>query len=109
METMPTWVVLESCKKIPDGVTAFRKKRRSIAVHKQGGEVRQVFQNNCPHNPRIKITDDFTLEDETITCRFHGACWKLEDGEIMKGPGRKDLHLFEFRINEKSQLEVLID
>ena len=108
MDSLQTWTSLAKLGDIPDGVTAFKKKRKNVAVFKKNGEIKRIFEDNCPHNKRIKISDDYIVDGDTITCSFHGACWKLQDGEIVRGPGREGLLIYNFRIDPDGLVEILI-
>jgi len=104
------WIKLGKISKFDEGVTSIRKKRKNFAILKQDGQIVQVIQDNCPHNPRILISDDYLIENNMITCQFHGACFDLSDGSKVSGPGKsKVLLTYEFRISNTDNLEILLE
>ena len=69
---------------------------------KQNGSL-FFYKNRCPHlGAEMEWMDDEFLNEsrELIRCQFHGALFKIENGECVSGPCAGD---------KLTKLEVLVD
>jgi nitrite reductase/ring-hydroxylating ferredoxin subunit/uncharacterized membrane protein len=57
----------------------------------------------CPH--RGAPLDEGTFDDATVTCPWHGSCFALEDGALLRGPSAMPLPRYEARV-KSSTVEV---
>ena len=88
MPSQEMWIKIDIVDKLDEGITALRRNKIKIAVLKNNSKVISVFENNCPHNRKLLISDDFEMDagELTITCKYHGACFKIDTGEVIKAP-----------------------
>lgn len=107
-ENQQDWIPLLPIDQIPSGLSCWTKKRKRIVIVKNSGKSISVFEDKCPHNNRIKISKSFDLEPNQITCKYHGACYKLDSGIQVSGPGCDNLTVFPHRVVENI-LEVIFD
>ena len=105
------WKRLTRLTKIPDGISKWSKNGRKLAIYMDSGEIKSVFDDKCPHNNRISITEHHEIEMLStrpfITCTEHGAGYDLIGGDQIKGPGNCNLEFVEYRIAGKF-LEVYV-
>jgi len=52
----------------------------------------------CPH--RGGPIDRGTFDDASVTCPWHGSCFALEDGALLRGPATEPLPCYETRVND---------
>jgi nitrite reductase/ring-hydroxylating ferredoxin subunit len=50
----------------------------------------------CPH--RGGPLDQGTFDDATVTCPWHGSCFALEDGTLVRGPAAEPLPCYDTRV-----------
>ena len=50
----------------------------------------------CPH--RGAPLEEGTFDDETVTCPWHGSCFSLADGALLRGPSAMPLPRYETRV-----------
>lgn len=105
------WKRLTRLTKIPEGISKWSKNGRKLAVYMEYGEIKSIFDDKCPHNSRISITENHQIELNSsrvlITCTEHGACYDIVAGDQIEGPGRRGLEFIEYRIEGKF-LEVYV-
>jgi nitrite reductase/ring-hydroxylating ferredoxin subunit len=52
----------------------------------------------CPH--RGAPLDEGSFDAETVTCPWHGSCFALADGALLRGPSAMPLPRYETRVND---------
>ncbi|MCS6924946.1 MAG: Rieske 2Fe-2S domain-containing protein [Candidatus Binatia bacterium] len=99
-------VCIGSCSDFPDGqgVPLVAAGRR-IAVFRIG-ERFFAIDNVCPHN-RSPLADG-GVQDLIVTCRTHGARFRLETGAVVRGPARKAVRTYPVHVRGEA-VEVEID
>lgn len=55
-----------------------------------------AVENRCPHADLP--LDDGDIENGEIICKYHGASFKLENGEVVNPPAFEDLIVFPVQI-----------
>lgn len=73
-----------------------------IAVAKVAGEF-HAFDDTCTHVGCSLAGGD--LEETTVICPCHGSEFDVESGEVLRGPARKPVAIYETRI-EDGKLEI---
>lgn len=58
---------------------------RRLAVFRIGDRLYAV-DNLCPHR-RFPLHDGI-IRELTVRCRTHGSCFRLDTGEVIRGPAR---------------------
>ena len=61
---------------------------RRLAVFRIGDRFYAV-DNLCPHR-RFPLHDGIVRE-LTVRCRTHGSCFRLDSGELVRGPARRGI------------------
>ena len=51
----------------------------------------------CPH--RGGPLDEGSFDAETVTCPWHGSCFALADGALLRGPSASPLPRYETRVS----------
>jgi nitrite reductase/ring-hydroxylating ferredoxin subunit/uncharacterized membrane protein len=67
----------------------------SVVVAHVGPEIFAVSAT-CPH--RGAPLDEGKTEAGTITCPWHGSCFRLSDGALLRGPSTVPLERYEVRV-----------
>jgi 3-phenylpropionate/trans-cinnamate dioxygenase ferredoxin component len=57
-----------------------------------------AIQDNCPHQ-HLPLADGI-VENNTITCPFHGAIFDIPTGEVLAPPACENLTTYQVRIHE---------
>jgi nitrite reductase/ring-hydroxylating ferredoxin subunit len=52
----------------------------------------------CPH--RGAPLEEGTYDDTTVTCPWHGSCFALDDGALLRGPSAMPLPCYETRVHD---------
>lgn len=65
--------------------------RGPVALVRDGDVVR-AFEAQCPHGA-VDLVEG-TVRRGVITCLGHGARFRLEDGKLLRGPGRRPLEVY---------------
>ena len=52
----------------------------------------------CPH--RGAPLDEGTFDAETVTCPWHGSCFALDNGALLRGPSATPLPCYETRVKD---------
>ncbi len=81
-------VSTNACRIEADGVPMLllRREDRILAV-----------ATTCPH--RGAPLDEGSFDAETVTCPWHGSCFALADGALLRGPSAMPLPRYETRVN----------
>lgn len=75
-----------------------------IAVFNLGGMF-YAIEDNCPHQ-HLPLADG-VVENNTITCPFHGAMFDIPSGAVLSPPACEDLNTYPVRMHEgKLQVQV---
>lgn len=53
---------------------------KTFLLFKKGHEI-YAYRNHCPHQGGPVVTGHIDLEDETVTCPWHGWKFELEGGK----------------------------
>lgn len=73
-----------------------------VAVFNVGGKF-YATQGNCTHMGGP--LHEGMLEDQHITCPWHGACFDVTSGEVKRGPATQNLTTYQVRVDgEKAQV-----
>jgi nitrite reductase/ring-hydroxylating ferredoxin subunit/uncharacterized membrane protein len=83
-----TTVSTDVCRVEADGVPVLllRREDRILAV-----------AATCPH--RGAPLDEGSFDAETVTCPWHGSCFALADGALLRGPSAMPLPRYETRVH----------
>jgi nitrite reductase/ring-hydroxylating ferredoxin subunit len=65
-----------------------------IVVFRRNGRL-SALANRCTH--RGGPLDEGELTEEGIVCPWHGSCFRIEDGAILRGPATAPQPSFEVR------------
>lgn len=57
-----------------------------------------AVENICPHDGGE--LDGGAIEDTTVTCPRHGACFSLKNGAVLKPPAFEDIGSFAVRSHD---------
>ena len=68
---------------------------RRLAVFRTGGALYAV-DNLCPHR-RFPLHDG-VVAGLTIRCRTHGSCFRLDSGELVRGPARRGIAAYRIDV-----------
>ncbi|GGC05957.1 hypothetical protein GCM10011352_35210 [Marinobacterium zhoushanense] len=68
----------------------------SVLVVNLQGEYYAV-ENICPHDGGE--LGEGLIEQDTVTCPRHGACFSLKNGEVLAPPAFEDLRCFQVRLD----------
>ena len=52
----------------------------------------------CPH--RGAPLEEGTFDHDTVVCPWHGSCFALADGALLRGPSAMPLPRYEARVND---------
>ena len=55
-----------------------------------------AFLNECPHVGCVM--DDGEIAGGEVICSAHGSCFDLKTGEVLQGPAREGLPVYEVRV-----------
>jgi nitrite reductase/ring-hydroxylating ferredoxin subunit/uncharacterized membrane protein len=95
-EDRPTdWTPLVSSAELGEGATiAATAGSATVFLHRHDGRV-YAFANTCTHlgGP----LNEGTVHDGCITCPWHGSTFRLETGEIVRGPASSALPTYDVR------------
>ena len=64
-----------------------------------------AIEDNCPHQ-HLPLADGL-VENNTITCPYHGAMFNIITGDVLAPPACDNLHIFATRVQDgKVQIEI---
>jgi 3-phenylpropionate/trans-cinnamate dioxygenase ferredoxin component len=77
-----------------------------VCLAKVDGKV-YAFTGTCTHigGP----LDEGELDDDVITCPWHGAQFNVRTGKVLRGPARQDIQTYALRLEGNSILVGLPD
>src|ERR687893_571046 len=81
---------------------AFDVRGTKIAVANAAGTF-YAFGDTCTHRQCSLAEGD--LEESTVTCPCHGSQFDMRSGEVLKGPAREAVEIYEVRV-EGGSLEI---
>jgi len=102
---MSKWIEVAQITEIPKGSRkAFNIEGQPILIINLDNSYFAI-ENRCTH-------EDYPLEqgyieDDIITCPFHGAQFCIKTGEVKAPPAFSDVAIFKVRINNK-KIEIQI-
>lgn len=80
-------IVIGEAADFPDGCgVAIEIAGRRLAVFRQGERV-FALEDRCSH--RGFPLHDGTVDQTSVRCRTHGACFDLASGAVLRGPARR--------------------
>ena len=56
-----------------------------------------AFLNECPHVECVM--DDGEIAGSEVVCSAHGSCFNLKTGEVVTGPAREALPVYEAKVD----------
>jgi nitrite reductase/ring-hydroxylating ferredoxin subunit/uncharacterized membrane protein len=68
-----------------------------IAIAKSAGKI-YAFQEFCTH--RFGPLSEGALDGETITCPWHRSCFNMKTGEVINGPAKLEIKVFEVVVKD---------
>lgn len=72
-----------------------------VCLTKIQGEI-SGFKNSCPHQDMP--LEDGILEDEELTCLYHGAKFNVKSGKVLSMPAADDLQMFKVKVEGEDVL-----
>jgi nitrite reductase/ring-hydroxylating ferredoxin subunit/uncharacterized membrane protein len=60
----------------------------------------RLFAMSATCNHRGGLLYEGELGEGTITCPLHGSCFRLEDGEVLRGPAQQPQPLYDARVRD---------
>lgn len=93
---MPRYLKVEDLESFPSGkVKCVFAGDRRIAVFNDGGTLRAI-DNVCTHvgGP----LSEGSCEDGIVTCPWHGAQFRLSDGQVLKAPAGRSVQIYPTRV-----------
>lgn len=102
---MPRWVEVGYPEEIVDqGCKIVEIDRIPIAIFNLAGQF-YAIEDNCPHQ-HLPLADGL-VENDTITCPYHGAKFNIMTGAVLCPPACDDLKTFPARLNDgKIEIEI---
>jgi nitrite reductase/ring-hydroxylating ferredoxin subunit len=78
---------------IPSGsIKSFQINEKEIMVISHNGQL-SCLQARCTHAGAPLA--EGRIEDEILTCPWHGSKFRITDGEVIKGPAKKRLQVYK--------------
>lgn len=78
---------------IPSGsIKSFRMIEKEVMVISLNGQV-FCLQARCTHAGAPLA--EGSIEDDILTCPWHGSKFRITDGEVVKGPAKKGLQFYK--------------
>lgn len=78
---------------IPSGsIKSFRMIEKEVMVISLNGQV-FCLQARCTHAGAPLA--EGSIEDDILTCPWHGSKFRITDGEVVKGPAKKGLQVYK--------------
>jgi nitrite reductase/ring-hydroxylating ferredoxin subunit/uncharacterized membrane protein len=68
-----------------------------VVLLRQGSKVYAIGAT-CPHQGGP--LDEGTYQDGTVTCPWHGSCFRMEDGSVVNGPAVYPAPTFDIRVRD---------
>lgn len=103
---MATWFDVLPTSELPSGSHhVIVANGYAIAVFNLGGQYYAV-EDCCTHQG-LPLSDGY-LEDNIITCPYHGAKFCVKSGAVQCGPAHVDLTTFETQITDTGIVQVKI-
>ena len=91
-------VVIGAAVDFPDGCgVAIEVEGRRLAVFRLGERVFAI-DDRCSH--RGFPLHDGVLEQASVRCRTHGACFDLTTGAVLRGPARRAVRCYAAAVIE---------
>lgn len=102
---MARWVDVGFPEEIADqGCKLIEIDRIPIAIFNLAGSF-YAIEDNCPHQ-HLPLADGL-VENDTITCPYHGAKFDIITGDVLAPPACDNLKIFPTRVVDgKIQIEV---
>jgi nitrite reductase/ring-hydroxylating ferredoxin subunit/uncharacterized membrane protein len=91
----PTWTRVASGADVTDTPKRFVAGEAPVVVLRHRGAVR-ALDARCPH--RGGPMDEGAVDDECITCPWHGSQFRIDDGGLVRGPSTVDLPAYECEV-----------
>jgi nitrite reductase/ring-hydroxylating ferredoxin subunit len=77
-----------------------------ICLANVNGEI-CAFTDNCTHISGP--LNEGELDDDVLTCPWHGAQFNVRTGKVLRGPARQDIQTYSVKIEGKAILVSLPD
>lgn len=93
-----TSIRVSSLDMIPPGtIKSFQVNDKEVMIINSDGQIFSL-QARCTHAGAPLA--EGTIEGDTLTCPWHGSKFRITDGEVIKGPAEKPLHVYENNITD---------
>jgi len=79
---------------------------RRLAVFNADGQLYAV-DDLCPHR-RFPLNDGI-VQGSTVRCRTHGSCFKVDTGELVRGPAGRGIGAYAVKLEETRVLVAMPD
>ena len=89
--------VLDASMLLDDRPTAAQAGELALVIVKRNGTV-YALADRCAH--RGGPLHEGELEGDCIACPWHGSCFRLDDGSVVRGPSAYPQPTYEARIND---------
>ncbi len=77
-----------------------------VCLAKVDGEV-YAFTDNCTHISGP--LNEGELDDDVLTCPWHGAQFNVRTGKVLRGPARQDIQTYAVRVDNDDILVSIPD
>jgi 3-phenylpropionate/trans-cinnamate dioxygenase ferredoxin subunit len=93
---MTKWLDVGMTNEIADqGCKLIEIDQIPIAIFNLSGEF-YAIKDDCPHQ-HLPLADGL-VENCTITCPYHGACFNIKTGELLSPPACENLTTYKTRV-----------
>jgi len=93
-----TYLKLCSLDMVPPGsLKSFQINGKEVIVINKNGQL-FCLQGRCTHAGAPLV--EGTIENDILTCPWHGSKFRITDGEVMKGPAQKGLEVHKYIVND---------
>jgi len=96
-DTLLTLLKLCSLDMVPSGsINSFQINGKEVIVINKDNQL-FCLQGRCTHAGAPLV--EGTVEGEILTCPWHGSKFRITNGEVVGGPAKKNLRVYNFTIN----------
>ena len=94
-----TYLKVCSVEMIPFGsIKSFRVDGAEVLVISRSKDLLYCLQARCSHAGAPLV--EGTIEDDILTCPWHGSKYRITNGELIRGPAKKGLQVYKHLIKD---------
>ena len=83
----------------PGSIKSFQAGENEILVINNKGQL-YCLQGRCAHAGAPLV--EGSIEDDILTCPWHGSKFRITDGQLIKGPAKTGLKVYKHLVNDNS-------